>query len=203
MFIMTKSPFYLPGKNEFHRNAIFFAQINFLFCRLHQEAQDLIATLKQYKIPIDFTNSRVLTLDQIEAVATTLTAGLHEYGLKQKLLDTLKERRRGLQNSFAQTSTEQCVFNISTQAALAGAIVCMECLPEKLNPVVKPLMESLKREECELLQQLSAEFLVQLMHQVCDRNPSPNSKILTNLCTLLKSDSQFTPKIVSEIVDCL
>ncbi|XP_004536960.1 TATA-binding protein-associated factor 172 isoform X2 [Ceratitis capitata] len=174
---------------------VYYDEVAVLFTRLHQEAQDLIATLKQYKIPIDFTNSRVLTLDQIEAVATTLTAGLHEYGLKQKLLDTLKERRRGLQNSFAQTSTEQCVFNISTQAALAGAIVCMECLPEKLNPVVKPLMESLKREECELLQQLSAEFLVQLMHQVCDRNPSPNSKILTNLCTLLKSDSQFTPKI--------
>lgn len=178
-------------------------QLKFLSLRLHQEAHDLIATLKQYKIVInDFNNARVLTLDQIEAIATTLTEGLHQYALKPKLLETLEERRRGLQNSFTQTSVEQCAYNISAQAALAAAVVCMQCLPEKLNPVVKPLMESIKREECELLQQLSAEFLVQLMYQVCDRNPSPNNKILTNLCTLLKSDPQFTPKIVSNTNKC-
>ena len=96
-----------------------------------------------------------------------------------------------------QTSSEQSNYNTSAQASLAGAIVCLHCLPEKLNPVAKPLMESIKRENCELLQELSAEFLVQLMEQVCDRNPSPNSKILTNLCALLKSDAEFTPKVVS------
>lgn len=85
----------------------------------------------------------------------------------------------------------------STQAALAGAIVCLQCLPEKLNPVIKPLMESIKREECELKQQLSAEYLVHLLDQVATRNPSPNNKIVTNLCTLLKSDSDFTPSVVS------
>uniref|UniRef100_A0A0A1WE77 TATA-binding protein-associated factor 172 n=1 Tax=Zeugodacus cucurbitae TaxID=28588 RepID=A0A0A1WE77_ZEUCU len=176
---------------------VYYDEVAISFTRLHQEAHDLIATLKQYKIVInDFNNARVFTLDQIEAIATTLTEGLHRYALKPKLLETLEERRRGLQNSFTQTSAEQCAYNISAQAALAAAVVCMQCLPEKLNPIVKPLMESIKREECELLQQLSAEFLVQLMHQVCDRNPSPNSKILTNLCTLLKSDPQFTPKII-------
>lgn len=176
---------------------VYYDEVAISFTRLHQEAHDLIATLKQYKIVInDFNNARVLTLDQIEAIATTLTEGLHQYALKPKLLETLEERRRGLQNSFTQTSVEQCAYNISAQAALAAAVVCMQCLPEKLNPVVKPLMESIKREECELLQQLSAEFLVQLMYQVCDRNPSPNNKILTNLCTLLKSDPQFTPKII-------
>ncbi|XP_067645807.1 TATA-binding protein-associated factor 172 [Eurosta solidaginis] len=176
---------------------VYYDEVAVSFTRLLQEANDLIATIKQYKIPInDFNNARILTLDQIEAIATNLTEGLNRYVLKPKVLETLEERRRGLQNSFAQTSAEQCAYNISAQAALAGAIVCMQCLPEKLNPVVKPLMESIKRDECELLQQLSAEFLVQFMHQVCDRNPSPNSKILTNLCTLLKSDPQFTPKII-------
>lgn len=166
--------------------------------RLLQETHDFIATLRQYKIAInDFNNAKILTLDQIEAVATTLSEGIRHYPLKPKILDMLEERRRGLQNSFQQTSAEQSAYNVSTQAALAGAIVCLHSLPEKLNPVVKPLMESIKREECELLQELSAEFLVLLMEQICDRNPSPNSKIFTNLCTLLKSDAEFTPKIVS------
>lgn len=109
----------------------------------------------------------------------------------------LEERRKGLQSSYQQTSTEQSNYNISTQAALAGAIVYLKCLPDKLNPVVKPLMESIKREESQLLQELSCEFLVTFMDQVCDREPSPNNKLLTNLSALLKSDADFTPKIVS------
>lgn len=72
----------------------------------------------------------------------------------------------------------------------------MSCLPEKLNPVIKPIMESIKREECEIYQQLSAQYLVKLLDQVALRIPSPNNKIVTNLCTLLKSDADFTPKIV-------
>lgn len=88
--------------------------------------------------------------------------------------------------------------HFSTQAILAGATVNMETLPDKLNPVVKPLMESIKREECQIIQQLSAKYLVKLLDLVRIRNPSPNNKIITNLCTLLKSDAEFTPKIVSE-----
>lgn len=170
-----------------------------MFFRLLQEARDFIATLKQYKVPLtEFDNCNVLTLDQIHALSTTMTENLKEkYILKPKIVELLEDRRRSLQNSFQQTSAEQNEYNISTQAALAGAIVCLNCLPEKLNPIIKPLMESIKREECELLQQLSADYLVQLLDQVSNRTPNPNNKIITNLCTLLKSDSDFTPQIVS------
>lgn len=72
----------------------------------------------------------------------------------------------------------------------------MGCLPDKLNPVIKPIMESIKREECEIFQQQSAQYLVFLLAQVADRNPCPNGKIVTNLCTLLKSDAEFTATIV-------
>ncbi|XP_030571799.1 TATA-binding protein-associated factor 172 [Drosophila novamexicana] len=165
--------------------------------RLLQEAQDFIATLKQNKIPInDFNNAKILTLDQIEAVATTLSDNLRSYALKPKVLETLLERRRSLQASYQQTTSEQGAYHVSAQAALAGAICALHCLPDKLNPVVKPLMESIKREQCVPLQQLSADFLVHLMEQVCDRNPSPNSKILNNLCTLLRSDTEHTPKLM-------
>lgn len=39
-----------------------------------------------------------------------------------------------------------------TQAATAGAVTMLRFLPEKLNPVIKPLMESIKKEEDEQLQ---------------------------------------------------
>lgn len=73
----------------------------------------------------------------------------------------------------------------------------MECLPDKLNPVVKPLMESIKREKCQIFQQLSAQYLVKLLDLIRPREPNPINKIITNLCTLLRSDGEFTPKIVS------
>lgn len=75
----------------------------------------------------------------------------------------------------------------------------MECIPEKLNPIVKPLMESMKREKCQIIQQLAAQYLVKLLDLVRNRTPSPINKIVTNLCHLLKSDSEFTPRIVSTI----
>ncbi|XP_032595951.1 TATA-binding protein-associated factor 172 [Drosophila grimshawi] len=175
----------------------YYDEVAMSLTRLLQEAQDFIATLKQSKIPInDFNNAKILTLDQIEAVATTLSDNLRSYALKPKVLDTLLERRRSLQASYQQTTSEQGAYHVSAQAALAGAICALHCLPDKLNPVVKPLMESIKREQCLPLQQLSADFLVHLMDQVCDRNPSPNSKILNNLCTLLRSDTDHTPKLL-------
>ncbi|XP_062121564.1 LOW QUALITY PROTEIN: TATA-binding protein-associated factor 172 [Drosophila sulfurigaster albostrigata] len=176
--------------------SFYYDELAMSLTRLLQEALDFIATLKQNKIPInDFNNAKVLTLEQIDAVATTLSDNLRSHALKPKVLDMLLERRRSLQASYQQTTGEQFAYHVSAQAAMAGAICALHCLPDKLNPVVKPLMESIKREQCVPLQQLSADFLVHLMDQVCDRNPSPNNKILNNLCTLLRSDAEHTPKL--------
>lgn len=73
----------------------------------------------------------------------------------------------------------------------------MECIGDLLNPVVKPLMESIKRERCQIIQQLAAQYLVKLLDLVRSRTPSPVNKIVTNLCQLLRSDDEYTPRIVS------
>lgn len=168
--------------------------------RLLQEARDLLATMKLNRITVGehLDATMILTLEQIYALATALTDNLRaRFALKPKIADMLEERRRGLQVSFAQTSAEQSRVNVSTQAVLAGATVMLGCLPEKLNPVIKPIMESLKREECEIMQQQSAGYLVRLLDQVAGRVPCPNNKIVTNLCMLLRSDADFTPINVS------
>jgi Domain of unknown function (DUF3535). len=51
-------------------------------------------------------------------------------------------------------------FACRTQATLGGAVTMLKCLPEKLNPVIKPLMESIKKEENEQLQVCSEDFCV-------------------------------------------
>lgn len=39
------------------------------------------------------------------------------------------------------------VTYIRVQASIAEAVVRWKCLPDKMNPVVRPLMDSLRREE--------------------------------------------------------
>lgn len=68
-------------------------------------------------------------------------------------------------------------------------------LPEKLTPVVKPLMESVRRESDENLQVITAKHLARLLDQCHGRTPCPNDKILVNLCTFLRCDPEFTPVI--------
>ncbi|XP_058823909.1 TATA-binding protein-associated factor 172 [Topomyia yanbarensis] len=177
---------------------VYYDEVAMLFTRLLQESRDYLATLKQHKIQVvEFENLKVLSLDQIFQLCTVMSENLKtKYGLKTKVAEMLDERRRGLFSSHANTSLEQNNMHISTQSSIAGAVVSLHCLPEKLNPVVKPLMESIKREECELLQKLSAKYLAELLDQVTARNPCPNNKIVSNLCTLLKSDLEYTPKLV-------
>lgn len=176
---------------------IYFDEIATMVTRLLQEASDFLASLKQYKVHLtQFDNSTMLTLDQIKDLCTTATDNMKvKFQLKTKTANLLEERRKSLFNSYVQTSTEQTHFNISTQSALACAVSRLKCLPEKLNPVVKPLMESIKREEDEIWQKMAANGLTYLMSQIASREPSPNVKIVTNLSMLLRSDSDFTPTI--------
>lgn len=97
--------------NEF----VYYDEIAFLLTRLLQESRDFIATMKQYKIPFnDFDAHKVMQIDQIQALATTLTENLRQKYpfLKTKTADLLDERRKSLQQSLAQTNHEQNVLNV-------------------------------------------------------------------------------------------
>lgn len=97
--------------NEF----VYYDEVAFLLTRLLQESRDFIATMKQYKVPFnEFDAFKVLTIDQIQALATTHTENLRQrYSfLKVKTADLLDERRRSLQQSLAQTNHEQNVLNV-------------------------------------------------------------------------------------------
>lgn len=176
---------------------IYFDEIATMVTRLLQEAGDFLASLKQYKVHLtQFDGTNMLTLDQIKDLCTAATENLKlRFQLKTKVANLLEERRKSLFISYTQTSTEQTHLNLSTQSALACAVSRLKCLPEKLNPVVKPLMESIKREDEEIVQKMAANSLTYLLSQTVSRQPSPNIKILTNLSTLLKSDEDFTPVV--------
>lgn len=124
--------------------------------------------------------------------------------LKPKLITELEDRRRALETGAATTAQQQQTLNTMSMAALAGAATMLHCLPDPprpLNPLVKPLMEAVKREDDEDLQKLAAKHLSHLVDLCTDRVPSPNSKITTNLCTFLCSDTEFTPRVTDKESD--
>ena len=61
-------------------------------------------------------------------------------------------------------------------------MVSLEFMPDKLNPIIKPLMESIKKESIQQLQSLSATKLV-LFLDLCVKNKTPNpaEKVTRNL----------------------
>lgn len=94
---------------------VYYDEVAFMLTRLLQESRDFIATLKQYKVPFnDFDNCKILTLDQIQALSSTMTDNLklRFTHLKPKVVDLLDERRRGLYQSYLQTNAEQNGLNV-------------------------------------------------------------------------------------------
>lgn len=180
---------------------VYYDEIALLFAKHLQDFHDFKATLKQYKIPInEVSNSKILPYHEIEKQLKDILVILQNpqsTNIKLKTIESLIDRCKDLQSNFHQSNLDQIALSMMTQATVAGALVSLNSLPEKLNPVIKPLMESIKKEKCDILQKLSAKFLVLLLNHVRDRNPSPNNKIITNLCLLLKCDEEFTPNLVS------
>lgn len=166
---------------------VYFDEIAVSFTRLAQETRDFIAMMKHYKVPINVENDSVLTLEHIQQLTgNTTQQTLLKFKLKPKIQESLEERRKSIQGSVSQTSSDQCMLSVSTFAALSGATVMFKSLPEKLTPVVKPLMESIRKEKDEHLQKLAAQHLTRLLDQCRERTPCPNDKILANLCTFLR-----------------
>ncbi|XP_033211353.1 TATA-binding protein-associated factor 172 isoform X2 [Belonocnema kinseyi] len=206
---------------------VYYDEIAGAFTRLLHESRDYLATLKHYKIPVpvEVNSSGVMTLDQIALLVSRPIPGVvisgpsenHGNGsvsaivnspvivkLKPKLVESLEERRRALESGAQTTSAQQQAYNVTSTAALAGAATMLKCLPvppQPLNPLVKPLMESIKREEDEELQKLAAKHLAHLVNFCVERKPSPNAKITTNLCTFLSSDMEFTPRATTGTCD--
>ncbi|RVE45378.1 hypothetical protein evm_009950 [Chilo suppressalis] len=166
--------------------------------RILQEARDLHAMMKHYKLPVDgeeFNN--ILRLEQV-AQLTQVSAPMVSAMKIKRVAHTLEERRAALQASVAQCSSDQNTLNVSVQAGLAGACANLHSLPDKLNPVMRPLMDSVKKEPSEELQQNSAATLAELLEQLVTRDPCPNNKVLVNLKAFLRCDPEVTPRVSLE-----
>ena len=179
---------------------VYFDEIAMSFTRLQQDVKDFIALMKHYKLEVDESFlSPVLTLEQIKNLCTNIAPKLFSsVKLRPKVHQNLESRRKTIQSNSLQTSTEQITLTTTTLAVLSGATICTKILPEKLNPIIKPLMDSIKKEQNEQFQKMSARDLTRLIKQCITRIPCPNNKVIKNLSTYLCVDPTVTPHVISE-----
>ncbi|XP_054159429.1 TATA-binding protein-associated factor 172-like [Oppia nitens] len=185
---------------------VYFDEISSHFTRLQLESRDFVNLVKKNKFTINeeiYKPGAVYTFEQINSLANSVIQS-PQLKSKSKQTEVIEERCRGLLKTTSQISKYQTSLSTCVLSSLAGSLISWKQLPSKLNPVVRPLMDSLKIEENEQLQCESAHSLVGLLSLCCDRSTqtttndstvSPVPKIIKNLITYLCCDRNFTPEV--------
>uniref|UniRef100_A0A8K9XXU0 B-TFIID TATA-box binding protein associated factor 1 n=1 Tax=Oncorhynchus mykiss TaxID=8022 RepID=A0A8K9XXU0_ONCMY len=183
---------------------LYYDEIAIPFTRMQNECKQLIALLADAQIDVrDRLNCSVFTIDQANELVTTIfaesTVGLDT---KSKQFHPLDSKRQQAQSTVGETSVEWQQLHLRVHMFTACAVVNLQALPDKLNPVVRPLMEAAKREENTLVQGYAASFIAKLLQQCATRQPCPNSKIVKNLCSSICMDPLLTPSSACPVRYC-
>lgn len=130
-----------------------------------------------------------------EPRVVTLTSGkTHE----AKLLAETRLLVSNLAESNRQTSGEQEQLQLRSLCALSAACIRMGTLCERMNPMIRPLIEAIRFEANADLQSLASRHLALLLQTCAKRQPNPIPKIFKNLLTYFCNDHTRTPLIQSQ-----
>ncbi|KAF5911203.1 hypothetical protein HPG69_019571 [Diceros bicornis minor] len=180
---------------------LYYDEIAVPFTRMQNECKQLISSLADAHIDIgNRVNNNVFTIDQAnELVTTVFNEVTSSFNLNPQVLQQLDSKRQQVQMTVTETNQEWQVLQLRVHTFAACAVVSLQQLPEKLNPIIKPLMETIKKEENTLVQNYAAQCIAKLLHQCTTRTPCPNSKIIKNLCSSLCVDPYLTPCVTCPV----
>ncbi|KAL6194990.1 hypothetical protein ACLB2K_030612 [Fragaria x ananassa] len=114
--------------------------------------------------------------------------------LERHLVDGIESAKQQLLTTSGYLKCVQSNLHVAVSSLAAASVVWMSELPTRLNPIILPLMASIKREQEEVLQQKAAEALAELISDCISRRPSPNDKLIKNICNLTCMDPSETPQ---------
>ncbi|SMN21206.1 similar to Saccharomyces cerevisiae YPL082C MOT1 Essential abundant protein involved in regulation of transcription [Maudiozyma saulgeensis] len=82
----------------------------------------------------------------------------------------------------------------------ASSILLMNGIPPKLNPVIRSLMDSVKEETNEMLQQMAGNSVIHLLRELVKSNKvNVANKIVKNLCGFLCVDTSEVPDFTANL----
>ncbi|KAB1271234.1 TATA-binding protein-associated factor 172 [Camelus dromedarius] len=180
---------------------LYYDEIAVPFTRMQNECKQLISSLADAHIEVgNRVNNNVFTIDQANDLVTTVFNEVtSSFDLNPQVLQQLDSKRQQVQMTVTETNQEWQVLQLRVHTFAACAVVSLQQLPEKLNPIIKPLMETIKKEENTLVQNYAAQCIAKLLQQCTTRTPCPNSKIIKNLCSSLCVDPYLTPSVTCPV----
>ncbi|OTF83800.1 hypothetical protein BLA29_006835, partial [Euroglyphus maynei] len=195
---------------------IFFDEISAYVSRVQYNFRELLTTLRTNKVQFndtELTGKTVYTFPQINSVIYDLQhRSLIEMKRKlnenrkpntklKSLIECVEEKILITRRAVTDLNQLTTSYSIGVKSSLASSLIEWRFLPDRLSPIIKPVMDSIKQEDNEQLQRGSASSLVKLLNIFCERTYSnsvqstPISKIINNLITYLCSDRNFTPEV--------
>ncbi|EGV62123.1 hypothetical protein CANTEDRAFT_125677 [Yamadazyma tenuis ATCC 10573] len=114
---------------------------------------------------------------------------------KMASINALEDARHRITLAIDDVSSARLSRITSILAAYAAAVLAVDGVPKKLNPIIRSLMDSVKQEESALLQKRSAEavsHLIQELNNVGKKGAA--DKITKNLCGFLCVDTSEVPE---------
>ncbi|XP_076831393.1 TATA-binding protein-associated factor 172 isoform X2 [Brachyhypopomus gauderio] len=174
---------------------LYYDEIAIPFTRMQNECKQLIALLADAHIDVrERINCSVFTIDQANELVTTIfSEATSSLSPKSRHFQPLDSKRQQARSTVAEVGAEWRQLHLRVHTFAAAAVVGLAALPDKLNPMVRPLMEAVRREENALAQGAAASSLARLLQLCSTRQPCPNAKILKNLCGSVCADPALTP----------
>ncbi|KAK8854899.1 hypothetical protein IAR55_003638 [Kwoniella newhampshirensis] len=162
-------------------------------------AKDRIPSLPKRVDPLS-TSSDVFSLATAQlAVGAQFNAlsGLLSKTATKTALPSLKDRQRKVMGSIGYFSVMKERYDVQVMAGISGALVAMKVMPAKLGPVIKSLMDAVKKEENEILQSRAAfsiaAFIDYTTSPLFTGRVNPSDKVIKNLFTFTCLDTSVTP----------
>lgn len=152
---------------------------------LLDSCKNLGVPVAQY-FPIDLANSlispesaRTLALQAYPAMRASIR-------VDQSTSDQLAARQLRVLERVPQIEELQKSLSIAINASISESLIQFGTLPDELNLLINPLIESLATEKTAQLQQRSAKALALLMSLSQERSDNLNGSIVDRLVTFLK-----------------
>ncbi|XP_060582986.1 TATA-binding protein-associated factor 172-like [Ruditapes philippinarum] len=133
--------------------------------------------------------------DEIALGFTRLQTECRDFiaSLKQQGINMDQIIAPGTKLCFSIKTCFSMIYLTRVQSSLAKAVVSLDAIPEKLNPVIRPLMDCIKKEENIYIQRDGGKCVSGLLRKCLSRDPCPNNKVIKNLCAFLCCDPSVTP----------
>lgn len=190
-----------------------YAELSRTYTKMHNEASQLLHAVESSGFANASATTKIdlenLSADDAISFASKLSPlsndAVENESTRRHVVEDIESCKQRVLTTSGYLKCVQNNLHVTVSSLVAAAVVWMSELPARLNPIILPLMASIKREQEEILQQKTADALAELISHCITRKPGPNDKLIKNICSLTCMDPSETPqaRVISslEVID--